>query len=109
MALVPLAVVTVRSTVPAGPAGAVAVTDVAEFTVNEVAGTEPKVTAVAPVRLVPVIVTDSLPASGPDEGLRAVTVGTGGGSKSCSNVARAWGNEPSESECIPSRASSSEK
>ena len=53
--LVPPAVVTVTPTIPV-PAGAVAVILVLETTVKLVAGVEPKVTAVAPVKLVPVMV-----------------------------------------------------
>ena len=48
IALVPPAVVTVMSTVPAVPAGAVAVIDVALFTVKVVALVAPNFTAVAP-------------------------------------------------------------
>ena len=58
MALVPPGVVTVTSTAPALPAGEVAVICVALLTVNEVAAVPPNFTAVAPVKLVPVIVTD---------------------------------------------------
>ena len=70
----PPAVVTLTSTVPV-PAGEVAVIEVAEFTVKPVAAVAPKVTAVAPVRLVPVIVTVVPPAPGPDVGDMLVTVG----------------------------------
>jgi hypothetical protein len=52
------------------------VIDVAEFTVNEVAAVEPNSTAVAPVKAVPVIVTDVPPATGPLLGLSVVTAGT---------------------------------
>jgi len=44
-------------TLPEAPAATVAVMLVEEFTVNDVAATPPKLTAVVPVRLVPVIVT----------------------------------------------------
>jgi hypothetical protein len=71
----PPGVVTVTSTVPADPAGAVAVIDVSEMTVNVVAGLFPKLTAVAPVKLVPVIVTIVPPAVDPLVGDRLVTVG----------------------------------
>ena len=74
MALVPAGVVTVTSTVPE-PGGEVAVIWVAVSTVNAVAGLVPNPTAVAPVKFVPVIVTDVPPAAGPDEGLTPVTVG----------------------------------
>ena len=65
---------TVTSTVPV-PAGAVAVSEVAETTVKEVAAAVPNSTAVAPVKLVPVTVTLVPPAVGPLVGLTAVTVG----------------------------------
>ena len=70
--------VTVTSTV-ADPAGAVALIDVALFTVNAVAAVAPNFTADAPVKFVPVIATDVPPAVGPEAGLTPVTVGTGGG------------------------------
>lgn len=76
-ALVPAGVVTVTFTLPAEPAGAVAVIDVALFTVKLVAGVDPKATAVAPVKLVPVIATETPPAVVDDAGLRPVTVGAG--------------------------------
>jgi hypothetical protein len=74
VAEVPPAVVTLTSTVPV-PAGEVAVIEVPEMTVKLVAGVAPKVTAVAPVRFVPVIVTEVPPARGPDVGEIEVTVG----------------------------------
>ena len=46
------------------------------YFVKEVAGVAPNVTAVAPVRFVPVIVTDVPPAVGPLVGATLVTVGT---------------------------------
>jgi hypothetical protein len=58
----------------AAPAGTVAVTCVAEFTVNGVAATPPKLTAVAPVKFVPVIVT-TVPA-GPLAGVKLATTGS---------------------------------
>ncbi len=72
---VPPAVVTETVTAPAACAGAVAVICVALLTVKLVAGVLPKVTAVAPVRFVPVIVTLVPPVVGPDVGLMLVTVG----------------------------------
>ena len=57
MADVPAGVVTVTSTVPV-PAGLSAVIEVSLTTVRLVAGAVPKSTAVAPVKPVPVIVTD---------------------------------------------------
>jgi hypothetical protein len=74
--LVPSGVVTVTSSAPAASAGEVAVIDVSEFTTN-VAEVEPKSTAVAPVKPVPVIVTDVPPAVDPERGLIPVTVGAG--------------------------------
>ena len=73
--LVPLGVVTSTLAAPAVPAGVVAVMLVAFTTVTAVAAVPPIVTAVAPVKLVPVMVNDCPPASGPDEGVMAVTVG----------------------------------
>ena len=46
-------------------------------TVKLLAGVEPKLTAVAPVKPVPVIVTTVPPATGPEVGLRPETVGAG--------------------------------
>ena len=71
----PPGVVTVTVAAPATPAGAVAVTDVADTTTTFVAAFAPNFTPVAPVRFVPVIVTDVPPATGPLTGLSAVTVG----------------------------------
>ena len=51
-----------------GPAGAVAVIEVAELTVTLVAAVVPNLTAVAPARLVPVMVTVVPPAPGPRSG-----------------------------------------
>ena len=70
----PNPVVTLTSTVPV-PAGEVAVIDVAELTVKPVAGVAPKLTAVAPVKPVPVMVTEVPPAVGPVVGEIEVTVG----------------------------------
>ena len=72
---VPFAVVTVMSTVPAGPAGLVAVIEVALFIVYEAAAVALKVTAVAPVKPVPVMVTLVPPPVAPAAGETAVTVG----------------------------------
>jgi hypothetical protein len=74
---VPPGVVTVRSTRPAAPAGAVAVICVVDSTVYELAGVEPNVTAVVPPKPVPVIVTTVPPATGPVDGLTPETVGIG--------------------------------
>ena len=57
------------------PAGAVAVICVALFTVKPLAAVAPKVTPVAPLRLVPVITTLVPPALDPDVGEIEVIVG----------------------------------
>ena len=59
------------------PAGETAVICVAELTVKLVASVPPKVTDEAPVRFVPVMMTDVPPAAGPDVGARLVIVGAG--------------------------------
>jgi hypothetical protein len=74
--LVPPGVVTATSTVPVAPAGDVVVIDVADTTVNGTAEAVPNLTAVAPVKFVPVIVTAVPPAVEPPVGDTAVTVGT---------------------------------
>ncbi len=71
---VPPDVVTLTSTVPA-PAGEVAVIEVEETTVTPTAAVAPNVTAVAPDKLVPVIVTVVPPPPGPPVGEIDVTVG----------------------------------
>ena len=76
MALVPPEFVTVTSTVPP-PAGEVAAIDVALLTVNEVALVLPNFTAVARVKLLPVMVTGMPPAAGPLFGEIEVTDGDG--------------------------------
>ena len=65
--------VTVTLTVPV-PAGAVAVIDVALLTVK-LAVVDPNFTTVAPVKSVPVRVTEVPPEAGPLAGDSAVTVG----------------------------------
>ena len=55
--------------------GAVALIEVAELTVKLVALVAPNLTAVAPVKFVPVIVTTVPPVVGPEFGLTGVTVG----------------------------------
>jgi hypothetical protein len=57
------------------PAGTVAVTCVAESTVNDVAATPLNLTAVAPVRFVPVITT--VAPTAPEVGVNEVTLGAG--------------------------------
>ena len=71
----PTGVVTVTSTVPVRRPGWSAVIVVSLTTVKLVAGVVPKSTAVAPVKLVPVIVTEVPPAGGPVVGLTPVTTG----------------------------------
>jgi hypothetical protein len=72
--------VTVTSTVlVAAPGGAVAVIVVSLVTENWAGLPDPKLTAVAPVNPVPVIVTAVMPVLGPELGLTLVTVGAGGG------------------------------
>jgi hypothetical protein len=73
VAEVPPGVVTLTSTTPV-PAGDVAVIEVAELKVK-LAVVAPNVTAVTPVKLVPVTVTDVPPARGPAVGEIDVTVG----------------------------------
>jgi hypothetical protein len=68
-------VVTVISTTPTVPAGAVAVICVAESKVTPVAGTVPNSTLDPVVNPDPVIVTTVSPAAGPELGLTAVTLG----------------------------------
>ena len=79
---VPPFVVTVMSTIPAAPAGEVAVICVGEFTVKLVAALAPNLTplVVQPPfgpKFVPVIVTGVPPPSGPAVGFTTVTVGAG--------------------------------
>ena len=76
VALVPPGVVTVTSTVPV-PAGAVAVMPVALLTVKLAAAEAPKLTALAPVKPVPVTVDRGAAGVGPEVGLTPVTVGAG--------------------------------
>ena len=72
---VPVGLLTTTSTVPAASAGEKAVIEVSELTVKLVAALLPKVTAVAPVKALPVIVTDVPPAVLPLVGLTLVTDG----------------------------------
>src|SRR5690606_4882314 len=75
----PPGVVTSTSTIPATCGGVVAVIWVGLSTVKLVAGVPPKVSAVAPVRSVPMMVTEVPPAVLPVFG---VTEGSGGGGTS---------------------------
>jgi hypothetical protein len=67
--------VTVTVTAPAVPAGVVAVIEVLLTTVTLVAAAEPNVTVAPLAKLLPVIVTEVPPATGPLFGLTLVTVG----------------------------------
>ena len=71
----PPLLVTVTSTVPAASAGAVAVIDVAEFTVTLEAAVDPNLTVFPEANPLPLMVTDVPPAVGPLAGLTAETVG----------------------------------
>jgi hypothetical protein len=73
--LVPAVVVTSTLAGPAEPAGVTAVIEVGETTVKLVAAAPPIVTAAAPVKSVPVIVTEVPPPVGPEFGEMLVTVG----------------------------------
>ena len=75
MLLLPPAVVTWTSAVPAAWAGAVAVIWVSESTVKLVAAVPSKVTAVAPVKPVPLTVTTVPPAVLPLDGDSPLTTG----------------------------------
>jgi hypothetical protein len=66
----------VTDIVPVVPLATTAVMLVALTTVKEVAAVPPKLTIVAPVKLVPVMVTTAPVAA--DEGVNEVTVGAGG-------------------------------
>jgi hypothetical protein len=76
-ALLPNGVVTTTLADPGAPLGTVAVMVVAFTTVKLDAAVPANVTAVAPVKVVPVIVTLVPPAVGPEFGLTEVTVGGG--------------------------------
>jgi|ERR1700683_2179099 len=75
--LVPDGAVTVTSTVAAVCAGDTAVIEVGELTVKLVAAIAPNITALAPVKLVPVIVTAVPPAAVPLVGDSFLTAGAG--------------------------------
>ena len=72
---VPPGVVILMATVPAAWALVLALMVVAPVTVNVVAVVVPNLTAVAPVKLVPVMVTVVPPAMGPAVGVKLVMVG----------------------------------
>ena len=71
----PPGLVTNTLAVPAAPAGVVQVMVVELTTVKPATAAPPMLTSVAPVKLVPVIVTLVPPALGPRCGVRSVTVG----------------------------------
>src|SRR5437660_80690 len=73
--LVPYAVVTVTSTVPAAAAGAVTVMRESELTTIPVPAVPPKLTPVAPVKNWPAMVTMVPPAVLPRAGKTPVTLG----------------------------------
>ena len=75
--LAPAGVVTIIAAVPAVPGGADSVHPVDDKIVKELAALPSNVTAVAPLRFVPVRVTVFPPDAGPDDGVSAVTVGAG--------------------------------
>jgi hypothetical protein len=75
--LVPAGVVTVMSTCPGGAAGEVAVIDVVLSTVKLLAAVAPNETPVAPLKLVPEMVTAVPPAVLPVVGLTPLTAGGG--------------------------------
>lgn len=77
------------STMPADPAGLVTESEVLLDTVKLVPGVAPKLTAVAPLKAVPVTVTRVPPAIVPAPGLTPETVGAGGAlyvNRSAANV-----------------------
>ena len=76
-ALVPPDVVTRTDAVPAVPVGTVALIEVELTTLKLVAAAPPMVTALAPVKFVPVIVITVPPSVVPVEGETLVMVGAG--------------------------------
>src|SRR5437763_11500503 len=84
MALVPQELVTVTSTGPAASAGVLAVIKVGESTVKLVAGVEPNLTSVAPMKSVPEMITVAPPLAGPFLGFTRVTAGGGPKARLCS-------------------------
>ena len=98
----PPGVVTVTSTVPAAPAGDVAVIDVALFTVKLAAAVAPNFTLVAPVKPVPVMATLVPPAVGPPTGEMEVTMGNDAGTVMANGTVYAVGAPalPSSSQSV---------
>src|ERR1700716_3206579 len=74
--VVPPSVVTITSTAPV-PGGETAAIDVGELTVKLLASADPNLTAVAPKRPVPLMVTKVPPASPPLLGLTLMSAGAG--------------------------------
>src|SRR6267378_4219967 len=74
--VVPLGVVTITSTAPV-PGGETAAIDVGELTVKLLAPADPNLTAVAPMRPVPLMVTRVPPAPPPLLGLTLMSAGAG--------------------------------
>ena len=72
---VPALVTTCTSTVPAVCEGAMALIELAEFTIYEVAAVPPNVTLVTPLKLVPLMVTLVPPDPVPEPGETPLTVG----------------------------------
>ena len=81
----PSGVVTLTATLPRARAGATAVICVSSTTVKDTAGSGPNFTAVAPVKLRPVMTTLVPPDAGPDVGVNDVTAV--GGRTACSSAA----------------------
>jgi hypothetical protein len=79
LVLAPLGVVTVTATFPFIPAGDTAVIEPAEFTVKLIALVEPNLTAVTPVKFVPLMFTGVPPATGPLWGAILLIAGGGPG------------------------------
>ena len=73
----PAGVVTVTSTMPEADSDVTAVTELEDLTVKLTA-VEPNLTLVAPMKLLPLIVTNAPPLEGPFAGVTLVTVGGGG-------------------------------
>ncbi len=72
---VPAGVITFTSFAPAGPAGVMAVMEVALTTTTLAAAAPPTVTLLAPVKLVPVMVIAVPPKVKPEVGLTETMVG----------------------------------
>ena len=71
----------VTDTFPEAPEATIAVMLVAEFIVNELASTSPKLTAVAPVKLTPVtFIAEPTP---PEVGIKLLIIGVLGGKLNC--------------------------